>query len=275
MRLSLYWKIAILVFVILIGALTYAVVFGKLLPYSPVAIGFEKHETEHTIIYVEKGSQFNDFQKIDKLLDPVEEFHQLKFQRKPKIYIFSNKEDYYGRTLSRARFFAYPNGDIVVAPWSITEADSGKISLEIYLTHELSHTILYQNMGILAAYHFPQWLMEGTAVYSSNQFGTSIYPSKERTYEAIKNGVYFPPEYFKTDMEDNVKIDLEYPIAFKYSEFGCIVDYLIQQYGKDKFLDYLNKLKENKNYIEAFKATYGTELDDVLTDLRRNTGQSQ
>ena len=269
MRLKIRWKISISVMAVLVVILAYNVVFGKLLPYSPVAIGFEKHEMDHTIVYVADGSNFKDFEKFDMLLGPVEAFHQLKFLRKPKIYIFSDKAEYYRRTITRARFCTYPNGDIVVAPWAITDADSGNISLEIYLTHELSHTILYQNMGVLAAYHFPQWLMEGTAVYSANQMGTSFYPDKQRTYQAIRDGVYFPPELFKTKRENEINLDIENPIAFKYSEFGCIVDYLVLKYGKDRFIDYLKLLIENENYKDAFKIIYHSDIDIELEDFKK------
>lgn len=45
-----------------------------------------------------------------------------------------------------------------------------------------------------------------------------------------------PPEYFKTKKEDKIKPDVKYRITFMYSEFACIVDYLIEQYGKDKYI---------------------------------------
>jgi hypothetical protein len=275
MKLKIGGKIIIAITAILLAISIYTVVFGKLLPYSPIAIGFNKHETAHTIVYAENGGNFRDFEKIDKLLGPVEEFHRMKFKHKPKIYIFSDKSDYYRRTFSRARFYSYPNGNLVVAPWAVAEADSGLISLDIYLTHELSHTILYQNMGVLAAYHFPQWLMEGLAVYSSNQMGTSKYPSKERTYQAIRDGNFLPPEYFKTDKEDKVKLDIENRATFIYSEFGCIVDYMIQKYGKDTFITYLQLLMDNENFKTAFSKIYGTELDTVLSDFRNQVAQSQ
>ena len=99
--------------------------------------------------------------------------------------------------MTRARFYAYPNGRLVVAPWAVDESEKGIISLEIYIKHELSHVLLYQNMSFVAAYYYPQWLMEGIAVYSTNQMGTSWYPDKIKTYEIIKMEISFRLIYTK------------------------------------------------------------------------------
>jgi len=48
-----------------------------------------------------------------------------------------------------------------------------------------------------------------------------------------------PPKYFKTGKEDDIKLEVKFRIAFMYSEFACIVDYLVTTYGKDKLLQYM------------------------------------
>jgi hypothetical protein len=261
--------------IIAAGALLYLFLWGKLFTYSPIFIGFSKHELPRTVIYVQNGANFNDYNKLDSFIPMVEDFHQLKFLKKPKIFIFLDKESYLHRTISKARFNAYPNGSLVISPWALKEAEEGKISLEIYLRHELSHTLLYQNMGTLAAYiYYPQWLMEGIAVYSTNQMGTSWYPSKEMTYGFIKQGNFMPPNYFKTNKEDSVKLNVPYRIAFIYSEFGCIVDYLITTGGKEKFLIYMKTLSHNKNHNKVFRDIYGIDFEKLLMTFKESIQHS-
>jgi len=125
-----------------------------------------------------------------------------------------------------------------------------------------------QYMSYLGAYHYPQWMMEGIAVYSTNQMGTSFYPGKEETYRNIAEGNFFPPLDYKTDREDNVTLNVKYPIAFKYSEFACIVDYLVSTYGKEKFLIFMKKLFENSNNDEVFKEVYNIEFSKVIQDFK-------
>jgi hypothetical protein len=255
--------------VIVTGALAHLFLWGKLLPYSPIVMGFSKHELSNTVIYVQNGTQFDEYGRIDAFIPLVEAFHQLRFLKKPRIFIFRDRESYFRHTLSKARFSAYPNGSLVISPWAIKEDAEGKISLDIYLRHELSHTLLYQNMGILVAYLFyPQWLMEGIAVYSTNQMGTSWYPGKDETYGFIRQGNFMPPDFFKTHKEDRVRLNVPYRITFMYSEFACIVDYLIAAEGKEKFLNYMKTLLHNKNHDRVFKDIYGTDFDKFMMNFK-------
>ncbi|HON80572.1 MAG TPA: hypothetical protein PK544_18920 [Spirochaetota bacterium] len=261
-------KRAILIgIVIIVLSFAYTLLFGKLFPFSPVAIGFTRHELPHTVIYVQDGSKFTNYSLIDNCTINVEMFHQLKFKRKPVLYIFSSKASYFRRTTARTRFCVYPNGSMVIAPWSINEAKNGIISLEIYITHELSHVLLQQNMSYYAAYRYPPWLMEGIAVYSSHQMGTSWYPDKRTTYDLIRHNNFFPPNLYKTDREDSIPLHVENRIAFMYSEFACIVDYLITQYGEEKFYRYMKGLFHNHNHDQFFNEIYNIEFHDFLKEF--------
>ena len=70
--------------------------------------------------------------------------------------------------------------------------------MPIYTKHELSHVLILQNKGIFSESKYPKWLLEGIAVYSANQMGTSFDPGKEETYKSIAQGNFMPPFDFKT-----------------------------------------------------------------------------
>jgi hypothetical protein len=78
------------IILILIGILTYEFLVGKLFPFSPVIIGFTKHELINTIIYVQNGADYTDFQRLDTLTPSIEKFHELKFKKEPEIFIFKD-----------------------------------------------------------------------------------------------------------------------------------------------------------------------------------------
>jgi hypothetical protein len=121
---------------------------------------------------------------------------------------------------------------------------------------------------MINAFQYPAWLLEGIAVYSANQMGTSWYPSKSETYNYIRKGNFMPPEYFKTSKEEQIKLDVKYRITFMYSEFACIVDYLIEKYGKSKFMSYIKGLTTNNNHDRIFKSIYGIEFGRFIQDFR-------
>jgi predicted SprT family Zn-dependent metalloprotease len=255
--------------VILVGLLSYEILWGKLFPYSTIFIGFTKHELSNTVIYTQNGVEYKDFVRIDTLIPSVENFHELKFLSKPKIFIFRDSSNYIHRSLSNARFCTYYNGSIEMSPWALNEAMNGKISLEIYLRHELSHSLLHQHNGILNAHKYPKWLAEGFAMYSANQMGTSLYPSKEKTYELIQQGNFMPPSYFRTNKEHKVKIEFKNNVAFMYSEFACIVDYLVITYGKEKVLKYIKRLLDNCNNKEVFIEEFGIDFYKVTLNFKK------
>lgn len=255
------------------GILVYLFLFGKLFPYSPVVVGFDRHELEHAVVYVEKGARFDRFQEIDSHIRKVEDFHTLKFRKKPRIFLFGDRKTYADRSPSQARFCAFYNGDIVVSPWAQKEASEGLISMEIYLRHELSHALLFQQAGLWNAFRYPKWLLEGIAVYSAGQMGTSWYPSKEQVYGYLRDGDFMPPAIYGTKKEDKIRIAARPRSAFIYSQFACIVDYLIDKYGKDRFLAYMKALLNGNKHDGVFKTIYGIAFDECIEDFRKSAMQ--
>jgi hypothetical protein len=248
-------------FVLILGSLIYLLLFGKFFVFSPLHIGFSKFEFPNVIIYAQKGSSSFNGEMISALVPQVEKFHDLSFIRKPVLYIFRDKKSYLRRSLSKARFCAFYNGTIVISPWAQKEAEEGAISLEIYLKHELSHVLLFQHKGILTAFKYPKWLLEGIAMYSADQMGTFFYPNKEETYQLIERGNFMPPRFFSTGKEEQIKLDVQFRPAFIYSEFACMVEYMIMTFGKDKFLDYMKGLLTDSDHDRVFKAVYGIDFD--------------
>lgn len=267
-------KILIGIIIVVFGFVCYLFLFNKLFTYSPIITGFTRHELSNTIIYVQKGTDYNDFVRIDTLIPSIENFHDLKFIRKPGIFFFRDSLSFIKRSFSKARFSAYPTGRLIISPWALKEDQQGIISLEIYVRHELSHVLIFQHKGILAELRYPNWLLEGIAVYSTNQMGTSFYPGKDETYHTIAQGYFLPPFDFKTKKEDNAELNVKYPIAFMYSEFACIVDYLVVNYGKDKFLLYMKKLMKSNDHDKIFKQIYGIDFDIFIMDFRQFAGEN-
>ena len=255
--------------------LIYMFLWGKLFPYSPIVIGFDKYELDNTVIYVQHGARFNEFTRLDTLTKSVESFHELKFKSKPKFFIFKDDESYYQRSVSKARFCAFSSGALIISPWALKEDKQGIISLEIYIKHELSHILIYNYTGLLGEFRYPSWLLEGLAMYSVHQMGTSFYPNIEDTYKAIRAGNFMPPEYYKTNKEDEVDINVKYKIAFIYSEFGCIVDYLVKANGKEKLIQYIKALLEENDNDKQFKKVYSKDFNAVISEFKEFVNKSK
>lgn len=119
------------VFVFIISFAVYSFLFGKLFPYSPIIIGFSKNESENIVIYIQNGAEDKGLKGINSLIPLVEDFHELRFLKKPRIFIFRDKESFYRRSISKTRACTYFNGDIVISPLALKDAGNGRISLDI------------------------------------------------------------------------------------------------------------------------------------------------
>ena len=54
-----------------------------------------------------------------------------------------------------------------------------------------------------------------------------------------------------------------------YSEFACIVDYMVQAYGKEKFLQYMKGLLSSSDHDRIFKEIYGIDFENFLQDFKK------
>lgn len=261
-------KLYIGIITLLTGIIIYQFLFGKLFPFSPVVLGFSRYEYTNTVIYFQKGAANDNYSGIDTLVSPVEEFHNLKFLKKPELFIFRDSISCRNHSPSKARFCTFTDRRLFISPWALNEAKTGYISLETYLKHELSHVLIFQHQGFLSHFKYPKWLLEGIAVYSSNQMGTAFYPDKKETYSYIKQGNFIPPSDFKTRREKQINLNLKYRMTFMYSEFACIVDYLVSKYGKDVFLSYMKNLLKSTNHDKVFRKIYGQDFDEFVLVFR-------
>jgi len=262
------YKLFLVLFTAIASVFAYSVLFGKLFPYSPIVIGFARNELDNAIVYTQPGAEFMQINEIDQYIPLVERFHALEFKTKPRIFLFADERTYARRSLSKARFCAFYNGAIVVSPWAQREANDGIISMEIYLRHELSHSLLFQHAGLFNSMRYPKWLLEGIAVYSTGQMGTSWYPSKTVTYEAIRSGNFLHPQDYHTKAQNRAELDVPNRIAFIYSEFGCLVDNLINTYGMERFHSYMIELLSGEDhdvvFCNVFEVDFAVFIDRFL-----------
>lgn len=252
----------------------YLLLFGKLFPYAPIIVGFTLHEQDHSIVHVQHGASFDSFGRIDSLIPGVEKFHRMKFRNKPEIFIFRDDDSYLERSLTRARFCVYYNSRLFISPWALREDAAGTISLETYLRHELSHSLLYQNAGLVNAIRFPDWFLEGLAVFSADQMGTAFYPGRDEIHSLVRSGNFMPPAYFKTALEDTVPLAVRYRQTFIYSEFACIVEWLVNTEGMDKLLQCLQILLDGGEENTSFKTVYGRDGERLVAEFRQHVQQS-
>jgi hypothetical protein len=261
------------ILLLLFGFLVYQFLYGKLIIISPIVIGFEKHRTENSIIYFHKTETGLDSEILDSLILEAEQFHKLKFNKKVKIFMCKTDKEYKRYTGSSSRMVTIFGNAIFVSGMVNGERKASKNSFDIYLSHELSHLLMYQNMSLQTAVRYPQWFLEGLAVYSSNQFGKDGYLTKKDVSEEIKKGNFVEPNDWGTAFspKGNTVKDCKVPKKYRfiYSEFGTIVGDLIDTYGQENFFNLIQQSLNKNDFYIVFNKNYGIEFSKYLTEFKK------
>jgi len=66
-----------------------------------------------------------------------------------------------------------------------------------------------------------------------------------------------------------VPLQVQFRKGFIYSQFACLVDFLVQQHGQDRFLAYVRELLHDRNHASAFRRLYGVDFATEVERFRR------
>lgn len=240
-------------------------------------------------MYYPTGSEvFSEYRDIDKLITEAEQFHKLTFKKHLRIVICTSAEQYKRFSMSGGHACTIQTGTVIyIAPslWETTYPprlvmDGGKLELLPplqknhrpvleFLSHELSHAILYQNTSLLKAIKLKTWLEEGLAVYFGNR--NHYYQGKDIRLLAIDQNNFF-------NLFDNgakpPHIPKEIIHTFRYGMFCAFVDYLITVYGLDRVLDFVYDYIQMPEQEEAlFHAHFGNMPEEVLRQFQMQLQQ--
>ncbi len=180
---------------------------------------------------------------------------------------------YKNYTGTRARYVTQPlYGRIFISNRAKNDYRNKKIHFYTYLKHELSHSILYQNMSLLRSLTYPAWIMEGLAMYSANQVGTDGYYTYEQTEEKIHEGYFVEPDDWGTILsakgESVINCKLENKYWFIYSEFALIIRNLIDQYGQDHSIEFIKGTLTNKDFNQVFIISFKISFEEFLRGIK-------
>jgi hypothetical protein len=265
-------KILLIVILVIAGILIYQLLYGRLFQVSPFAIGFKKQQYQRATIYYQ-SADISRFESIDSLVRVVEQFHQLNFKRKVEIFICDSDRTYHRYTGSTARFITtLIYGRIFISARAVNDYLNQKIHLDTYLRHELSHSLLFQNMSIFHSLKYPGWFMEGLATYSANQMGVDGYLTPREVITRIKEGYFVEPKDWGSIISSKGKSVNDCPLDnkyhFIYSEYALIVRDLVQIEGKENFQKFLVRSTKEKDFYKLFQEFYRIDFDSYTKNFR-------
>jgi len=198
-------------------------------------------------------------QKAEEYYDEITDefgFNRLNFwtwDNRAKIYLFDT-QDQYRKANSN---LDWSIGLVTVGNKSIQSYINAPGLLDNVLAHELAHIIFREMVG----FNNPAvtlWLEEGVATFqerrTKNQLVKSFLSGK------IRNNTFMSLNQLNvfdlTSTKDPQLVELFYLQAYS------LLWYLIEEFGKDKFVLFCQHLRDNQNLTKAFRMAYS--FDSLL-----------
>jgi len=173
-------------------------------------------------------------------------------------------EDFLGKRKERVVVRAYARtGDFTAAnrmPWWVGGVLMGneiriqpvrvlnnKGILASTLTHEYAHLVMTETTGERG----PRWLQEGTAVFLAGEFAGK--PKRKQPWAALEKDLEHPFKDKDTSFE-------------AYRQARWAVEFLVQAYGRENYLNLLENLRLGKDLDGAMKEAFRKSQGEVEAD---------
>ncbi len=213
--------------------------------------------TEHFEIYYEKQRALTGakrhaeeaFRKIvtDFGMDDVE------WKTRITMYLFSDDEEWQAfLRMNRDKTMEWAGG--FALPWAneiyVYVSDEKKYLYKRLVPHELTHVLHYRYVGGI---YQPLCITEGLARFQEKG---GVKEAREAIDELVKRGEAF-------ELEELFKLSYYPPqaISLFYAQSATLVGFMIDEYGLDKFKEFMFAFASTRDAAEAIGSVYGISLD--------------
>lgn len=184
-------------------------------------------------------------------------WHESWASEKPVlIYIYRDAQDY---TQSGGQA-GWSHGAALITTKTIRTYPSDEGFFDALLPHELGHIILREYIGLQTP--VPLWFDEGVAMFQEK--AKRVNASKF-VKDAMLNGQFIALTQL-SDMRLYMNSDRQQVELF-YAESASVVNFLMNEFGRNRFLKLCEQLKASVSFNEAFSIAYPSI--DTLENLNK------
>lgn len=261
-------KVLIIIAILLIILLVWAFIWGPLFAWGP-KWGYAHEEHGKAILYSKDKTLLNSISDIDQIMNDEEAFHGLKYKQKVIVVIADNKWEW-------KMFFPYLPSGVGGAGLQTGNAifiNNPKISSHNYnvdgfVKHELSHTLLYQNSGLINAYRMYKqfWVEEGIATYYGGPW--DYYDSKEEYLSAF-SAANLSISNNSLTLYDGLK---QQNGKLSYTTYRYFFEYLSDTYGRERLDKFISLYCQNPADLENdFNNAFGINIPEAVRNFDKIT----
>ena len=224
---------------------------------------FIAHNKDPRVLYEPGAKRFADsiVAILSQSIQQIENRQYRHFVKPVKVYVCASEESFY--KLYGARVKAGVSNKLLLYQRLMNEPEN----IHLYLTHELSHLHLYQQLGLLRFRDLPSWFKEGLATFVSDGGGAQTV-SESEAIKSIVNGKHFIPVNGGFFGCFNQKSSADNAIShhMRYRQNMIFVSF-IKNKDEEKFKSLLLSIQDGVNFSESIQKSYHTTLDQLWQDF--------
>jgi hypothetical protein len=230
---------------------------------------FIPFSADNRVLYEPGAEKFAEQMAVllPQAIEQVEKGQYRSFSKGVTIYICASQESYTRFTGLKAPASLTLKG-VFFSPRLVKE----KRPLLLYLTHELSHLHIEQQIGQYKFAILPAWFKEGLAALVSNGGGAQNV-SEAQAIEAFKNGKHFEPNTAEGIFFRKYGSYWDLPPHLFYRQSMMFVSYL-KENNENQFRRFLLQIEDGRRFIKAFNDTFDNDMsglwNDFLKDIMKN-----
>lgn len=197
--------------------------------------------------------------KLPSAIKKVESRQYSVFPDKITIYVCKSSENFKKMTGRSVSAMTY-RGSIFLSPKILDEPHT----VCSYLTHELSHLLIYQKIGGYKYICIPSWFTEGLATFVSDGGGAEKVSDAE-VKDAISSENHFMPienaglrDVFFPKYASYWGIRHQFKHHMFYRQCMLFVSFLEKEYP-DQFKKFLMDLHMGKDFSGSFRLSFGAD----------------
>lgn len=226
---------------------------------------WQTEKSQHFVIYYQESPA--GF--VDEVITKAEDYYnsivdELGFRRfdfwnwdnRAKIYLYKDSLDYHNDT----QRVGWSGAIVSVKERTIKTYIGQENFFDSILPHEMTHIIFREFIGDKK--DLPLWVDEGIA---SSQEKSSLALRLQIAKKLIQRNLYLKFDKL-SEIKDSTLVS---PNVF-YAESASIIVFLMEQFGKDRFLDLSRKVRDGTEWQKALLSTYGFASLDEMEQAWKN-----
>jgi len=223
-------------------------------------------KSTHFVVYYKNAPE--DF--INKLIRHAEDYYNAiadnlglarfnfwLWDNRAEVYVYDDPNDYHAST---GQPHWASGGTYITQKIIKTYPGAGRF-FETVLPHEIGHIIFREFVGFNNT-AVPRWLDEGVAIYQEKNRSLNV---NSYLRQVMSQGNFM--DIFELSVFDVAVSTDQKKVEIYYSESFSIVDYLIKQFGREKFVLFCQSLRDKSNLERSIASAYNflnlKELDSV------------